>query len=124
MEWPTKSTNFRKHLIGFFEFYAKFDFKTFVVCPFVGVHIKKSCFYSGRENLPKEFRLYMEYLKGLDIPHVDPLIHLFAYEKDMVVQDPFELIHNVAKGVRKTSLDRFTSYCRLSAELLKTKKTL
>jgi len=122
--WPHKSNDFRKYLIGFFEFYARFDFKNNVICPFVGQAIRKECFTYGREQLPIEFHLYMKYSRSLDLARADPLVHLFAYEKDMVIQDPLELIHNVAKGVRKTSLDRFVSYCRLTAELLKSKKVL
>lgn len=63
-------------------------------------------------------------MKTLDIKTADPLVELFAYEKDMVVQDPLELCHNVAKGVRYSSLERFVTYCRLTADVLRQKKKL
>lgn len=125
IEWTNKCDAFAKHLIGFFDFYgSKFNFKTQVVCPFLGIPISKSSFKYKNETLPNSMKHYLEYMKTVDLNKADPLVDLFAFDKDMVVQDPLELCHNVAKGVRYSSLERFVSYCRLTAEQLRQKKKL
>lgn len=93
-----KSNDFRNHLIGFFNYYGNiFDFQKLVVCPYLGISLEKKVFHYGRENLPEELQAYMSYMKKIDLFNADGLTDLFAYEKPMVVQDPFELIHNVTK---------------------------
>lgn len=68
-----------------------------IVCPYLGIPIEKTRFHYGKEKLPEELNLYMSYMNQIDLRNADVLTDLFAYEKPMVVQDPFELIHNVAK---------------------------
>lgn len=94
------------------------------MCPFLGIPLNKICFKYNHEQLPTSMKRYLTYMKTLNLSQADPLVDLFAYEKDMVVQDPLELCHNVAKGVRFSSLERFVSYCRLTADILKHKKKL
>lgn len=123
--WGNQSTNFREHLINFFDFYGRhFDFKNNVICPFLGVPLKKKAFIYGKEELPFEMGKYLLYMQRINIKEADHVKDLFAYEKPMVVQDPFELVHNVAKGVRAPSVERFVGYCKLTADYLKTKKSL
>uniref|UniRef100_A0A336LWP1 CSON006816 protein n=1 Tax=Culicoides sonorensis TaxID=179676 RepID=A0A336LWP1_CULSO len=123
--WPEVSNDFRQHLIGFYDFYGyKFDFSKLVICPFLGIPIAKERFHYGKEKLPEEMDLYMSYMKKIDMRNADVLTDLFAYEKPMVVQDPFEHIHNVSKGVRPASCDRFINYCKLTSDFLKTKRVL
>lgn len=68
-----------------------------VVCPLIGRPLEKTSFHYRKEKLPEELHVYMDYMKQIDLRNADVLTDLFAYEKPMVVQDPFELIHNVAK---------------------------
>lgn len=56
-------TDFRKHILGFFEFYGtKFSFDEFVVCPFIGYALKKNDFNRPlpelKKILPKEMIRY------------------------------------------------------------------
>lgn len=98
--WTEKSNDFRSHLIGFFNYYGnEFDFENLIVSPYLGIPLEKTRFLYGRENLPEELHAYMAYMKKIDLRNADVLTDLFAYEKPMVVQDPFELIHNVAKVI-------------------------
>ena len=48
----------------------------------------------------------------------DEVDDLFANRKPLVVQDPFDLIHNVGKGMVQNKLNRFVSFSRRSYEML------
>ncbi|XP_063699349.1 terminal uridylyltransferase Tailor-like [Culicoides brevitarsis] len=121
----SQQNDFRYHLIDFFYYYGNnFDFQSSIVCPYLGESIKKKAFQYGKETLPGEFHTYQSYMKNINLLKAENLTDLFAFDKAMVIQDPFELIHNVAKGVKSTSCDRFISYCRLTSEFLKSKRVL
>lgn len=94
------------------------------MCPFLGIPLSKQYFKYGQEKLPAPMKRYLDYMKSVKLSSADPLVDLFAYEKDMVVQDPLELCHNVAKGIRYSSLERFVSYCRMTVEVLRNKEKL
>lgn len=45
---------------------------------------------------------------------IDKTEVLFAYDRDMVVQDPMDLAHNVSKGIKTSIVSKFVGYCALS----------
>ncbi|XP_058169656.1 terminal uridylyltransferase Tailor-like [Anopheles ziemanni] len=95
----------------FFTFYSdQFSLETDIVCPFLGrTGIKKSQFQvTAYDELPSEMSALLVYMEE---HQKDPDIKRhFAFNKPFVVQDPFELCHNVAKGV---AVDKASKYLRL-----------
>lgn len=112
--------NFPKYLLGFFNFYGNlFLFDDLVISVYAGRGIFKSLFDIGKESeLGDEFYLYKKYMHNLDLSEADEIDDLFANRKCLVIQDPFEFIHNVGKGVAKTKLNRIISLCRRSFDIL------
>lgn len=94
-------TNYKDHLIGFFDFYRTFDFGNNVICPFLGkaVPIK-----SYSKDLV-EFQKFMDNVKG--------------FNKQVVnVADLFNLNYNVAYGVGKRRIKKFVPFCAHAVNLL------
>lgn len=102
-------TSCLKYLYGFFTFYANFDYKTSVACPFLGKVIKKRTFaYS--DQLPEEMNLYKLSLRNLNTAEA------FRIDSPMCIQDPIDLSQNITKAVKKLKLQCFVKYCAESAE--------
>ncbi|KAJ2937493.1 hypothetical protein O0L34_g17537 [Tuta absoluta] len=76
---------------GFFEYYSNFDFADLVVCPFMGVPVKKECFVDIAK-IPPEFDRY----KANTLTRLTPPLRAATA---MCVQDPFEQCHNVASAI-------------------------
>ncbi|XP_059474832.1 speckle targeted PIP5K1A-regulated poly(A) polymerase-like [Neocloeon triangulifer] len=93
-------------VVGFFKFLPNLDFGVEVVCPLLATTIEKWKFRQ-RETLP-------DVLKELaDLNEHDCL----QTGKPACVQDPFELNHNVVKGVSQRQLREFVSLCTKLAHL-------
>lgn len=89
---PTVNTSSISELLGgFFEYYSIFNFDEMIVCPYLGVPIKREIF-KDTANMPKEFDLYKNNVLN---NYVMPM----RYQTAMVVQDPFEQCHNVASTI-------------------------
>lgn len=114
------ATDFKKYLIGFFKFYGfDFDYNNYVICILTGTRIPKHFFDHGREHqLPAVFKAYADYMSKINIEEADEVEDLFSNYKPLVIQDPFELIHNVSKGVQEPKLYKIISYLRATHELL------
>ncbi|GAB0097471.1 hypothetical protein DMENIID0001_131080 [Sergentomyia squamirostris] len=111
-----ESANPLKILIGFFEFYSKFDYQQFVICPFLGRPIEKTLF-DAPEQLPDEMIHYKTYVQKLP-PSEENLAKLLNTNSRMCVQDPFELCHNVAKCIDAHLFVNFKQFCEQSCKLL------
>lgn len=109
------------HLIGFFDFYgSKFDFKNLIISILAGHPIAKEIFDHGREHeIPAIFDRFKEYMKVVNLEDADEVDDLFANRKPLVVQDPFELCHNVGKGIREKGLKRIVDSMKLTHEILR-----
>jgi DNA polymerase sigma len=112
--------DFRHSLVGFFKFYGhQFDFTNYIICPLTGTRVPKHIFDHGKENLlPPVFKTYANYMGKLDLEEANEIDDLFANFKPLVVQDPFELIHNVGKGVQEQKLLKIIHYMRATLEIL------
>lgn len=97
-----------KHLHGFFNFYADFDYITYVASPFLGKVIKKRTF-ACHHQLPEEMKRYKLSLNN-------PEAEILRIDSPMCLQDPVELSQNITLAVKKLSLRRFIIYCAKSAE--------
>ena len=114
------ATDFMKYLIGFFYFYGwTFNYENHIVSILTGTPIDKSIFNHGKENdLPPVFDRYKAYMESINLDEADEVEDLFANYKPFVIQDPFELCHNVAKGVQTQRLLKIINYMRLSYEII------
>jgi hypothetical protein len=106
----------KRLLHDFFKFYGShFDFEHLVVCPFLGEAVKKSIFDPrDLQQLEGLFERYKQYMDQLNLNKADKIRDLFAYKKPFVVQDPYEHIHNVAKGFTTKQTKTFKDNCRQS----------
>lgn len=96
----------------FFEYFSKFDFNSYVVCPLLGRVVNRSLFETNSgQDLPKEMNDYLVQLEG-DDPEV------FKLKSFMCVQDPFDLSHNLTKAVQQGTVKNFQNMCKLSAKHL------
>ncbi|KAI4458616.1 poly a polymerase cid pap -related [Holotrichia oblita] len=95
-------------LENFFEYYAKFDFEKWVVCPLMGYLMSKSNFNGNGVNLPAEMANYVQKLRASPNPEY------FRNLTPMCVQDPFDLSHNLTKAFPRDMLKKFQAYCSLS----------
>jgi hypothetical protein len=114
------NNDFRKHLIGFFKFYGfDFDYQNYVICCLTGTKVPKHIFDHGREgSLPPVFSTFIKYMKDIVVEEADEVDELFSNYKPLVVQDPFELIHNVGKGVQEAKLLKIINYMQCTHEVL------
>lgn len=97
-------------LYKFFDFYGKFPFKKYVLCPLIGRIVHRYVFKTVSE-LPPEFETYVAYINNN--PRVCPL----QTNTPMCLQDPFELSQNILKRVKGPAFKIFVTLCNQSAQL-------
>uniref|UniRef100_A0A7G3AZW6 Putative s-m checkpoint control protein cid1 n=1 Tax=Lutzomyia longipalpis TaxID=7200 RepID=A0A7G3AZW6_LUTLO len=110
------SNNPKNILVGFFQYYSSFDYKTYVICPLLGYPIERQLFDTP-ELLPDEMIRYKEFVQKLT-PCPENSKELLATDTTICVQDPLELCHNVAKGVHLPLFVKFTKLCKKSGDYL------
>ena len=102
MEFPDlKNATIFELVSGLFKFYDTFDYVSYVVAPFCGLALDKTCFLKPCV-LPSCYGHYIDLKKILDV------------DCGMCVQDPFNLALNFLNGTPLTSGGNFTSQCRNS----------
>lgn len=107
------------YLFGFFAFYGHaFKFETEMVCPYLGTPQSKVHFDPAAKKIPAQMKALREYYATLDLKNAHPVNELLQYAKPMVVQDPFELNHNVAKGLLPINVSKFRRMCAETGPLL------
>ncbi|KZC07422.1 Terminal uridylyltransferase 7 [Dufourea novaeangliae] len=99
-------------LHGFFEFYAKFDYQHYIVCPLIGSLVAKKAF-TELDELPKDMKPYLVHLVVSEKPEY------FRIDSPLCVQDPLDLSHNLTKAVKSITVKYFKQYCQASASLLR-----
>lgn len=96
-------------LMGFFNFYFKFDYSKNVICPYLGKILEKEIFKTP-EALPNYYNMYKEYVK---IEGNHPL----KLETCICIQDPFEHSRNTTSVILNTVLFSFVNFCELGYKL-------
>ncbi|CAD1474621.1 unnamed protein product, partial [Heterotrigona itama] len=91
-------------LLGFFKFYANFDYQHYIICPLMGQCVAKKDF-TDIKMLPEEMKPYINYLETSQEPEY------FRIDSPLCVQDPFDLSHNLTKAVTSITLKYFKQYC-------------
>lgn len=115
-----RNDDFIPHLIGFFDYYAQFDYENNVICPYLGHTISKTVLNSN--FFIPELKLYNDYIETLDLKVQDSRHILFDIEAPICTQDPLELCHNVTRNFKMSSIEKFVDLCKLSFVLLKERK--
>ncbi|XP_023316276.1 uncharacterized protein LOC111694010 [Trichogramma pretiosum] len=108
------NSSFVDHLVGFFEFYAKFDFHKNVICPYLGITLEKENF--AKMELPSSLLSILSVKKKKDVS-------LLQFDSPMCMQDPTELGQNSTKALKKRQLRWFREYCSISAEKIKSQRS-
>lgn len=98
-------------LIGFFKFYADFDYQHNVICPLMGHPVPREDFVTF-SSLPEEMGTYIWQLKMSNTPKY------LRIDSPLCIQDPFELTENMTKAVSSITLRYFKQYCHESALVL------
>ncbi|XP_043518732.1 uncharacterized protein LOC122533255 [Frieseomelitta varia] len=98
-------------LLGFFKFYANFDYRHYIICPLMGKLVAKKDF-TDIKMLPEEMKPYINYLQTSEKPQY------FRIDSPLCVQDPFDLSHNLTKAVTNITLKYFKQYCQDSSSFL------
>lgn len=114
------ATDFLQYVIGFFKFYGyNFDFTNYCICILTGNRVPKHIFDHGREHLlPPVFKPFAIYMSKINLEEADEIEDLFANHKPLVIQDPFDLVHNVGKGIQEAKLNKIIHLMRCTYELL------
>lgn len=95
---------------GFFEYYENFKYLDDIICPSFGKVYKKGDF---ADEIPNDFIQYKKYLEKF--PQALPL----NLSTPVVVQDLFDLSHNVASCCSQMHLFKFTNQCKLASKIFK-----
>ncbi|KAH8259868.1 hypothetical protein KR026_012147 [Drosophila bipectinata] len=95
----------------FFEYFSSVEFEKYVLSPFLGRALDKET----TMGTPGGFPEYEDQLESMENA-VGEAPEPFQLDRCMCVQDPFELQHNVAKGVSPTNLAYFRQCLRLAAQ--------
>ena len=98
-------------LIGFFEYFSRFNYQQDVISPFAGNPVDRKVFQNSKEVHPFMKR-YWETVLGFELKHL-------PVDGSVCIQDPFELNHNVSKGIDILGLINWRKHCSVSAKTLK-----
>lgn len=100
---------FSELLLGFFEFYNNFDFKTNVISPLYGRSFSKNNVY---ENNPREFARYLEILR------LNPNSKQLQLNKCLCIQDPFEISHSIPGAIPEKLYTAFRAKILYAAQII------
>lgn len=96
-----RMTNYKDHLISFFDFYRTFEFNTNVICPYLGHAVPIKSYSSDY----KDFQKFGDSFKNFNKQSVN-------------VADLLNLNFNVGFGVGKKRIKKFVPFCGHAIELL------
>lgn len=89
---------------GFFSFYADFNYRNDVICPYLGRKLCKTDF-TTLNSIPKEMGTYRDRLEA------NHELEYFRIDSPLCIQDPVDLSQNMTKAVKKHRLRAFKKYC-------------
>lgn len=90
----------------FFQFYSDLDFNEFVISPLEGLLIPKLDIKKRRPSF------IQKYLKNFYQKNITLQI-----DTALCVQDPFDIMHNIARGYSKPALNTFRQKCKTAAKI-------
>lgn len=93
-----------KLLEMFFSFYMDYEYGINIICPYLGISIKKQMFKEP-ESLPNPYQTYKKYVAAAGQP--------LKADTAVCIQDPFEHSRNTTPIVSAATLEIFVSFCRL-----------
>lgn len=108
VEWSERrhNTNIIELMTEFFDYYAKFDAKKWMVCPLAGFLVERSHVKERNlKKLPSCMDVYCNQNVNIQL------------DTPICVQDPFEHSHNITRGLRDGPLAEFQLKCRRAAEI-------
>ena len=112
--WRSTNTVSASQLLRqFFRFYAEFAAEVEALCPLMGGPLERAKLtdrLAGQQQLVRP-EVWASFCDLVAADRVDPLVTDTA----LVVQDPIELNHNVARNLRQLGLDRFRQCCQQAA---------
>lgn len=101
-------------LLGFFQYYINFQFKTNIVCPWDGLlHTKEE--FAIVSKLPDYMARYKRIATTDDLK--------LNISKLMCIQDPIELNRNVVASTSQRYVTLFQKYCDLGAQVCTSERT-
>ncbi|XP_047345837.1 speckle targeted PIP5K1A-regulated poly(A) polymerase-like [Vespa velutina] len=107
----TNNSNIPQLLLGFFEYYLNFQFKTYIICPWDGIlHTKEE--FARVDNLPNYMARYKNIATTDDLK--------LDINKLVCIQDPIELNRNVAASTSQQVITLFQKYCELGVQICTT----
>lgn len=112
---PSSNTASIAELLGgFYEYYSLFNFDEMVICPYLGVPIKRELFVDTT-SIPDEFDRYKNNVLN---HYVMPI----RFQTPFVVQDPFEQCHNVASTITSKLAIDIKTYFKFCANAYEKEK--
>lgn len=96
-------------LMGFFKFYATFDFESYVICPLYGQAFRKSDIIA--KKLP-EFHRYHEMLS------LNPNLFPMKFNKYVCIQDPFEITHSIPNQIANVEFQKIMWKFEYAADII------
>ncbi|KAL2716792.1 speckle targeted PIP5K1A-regulated poly(A) polymerase-like [Vespula squamosa] len=104
----TNTSDIPQLLLGFFEYYINFQFKTNVICPWDGkLHTKEE--FIEMDKLPNYMAQYKKIATTDDLK--------LDIGKFVCIQDPIELNRNVAASTSQRIIISFQEYCKAGEEI-------
>lgn len=91
---------------GFFDFYNRFNFEEMVVCPYLGVPIKKMAF-SNFSMLPAAFQRYKNNV-------LNNIVFPIRNDTEICVQDPIDHSHNVSSAASNRTAIEIKAYIKFA----------
>ncbi|XP_018017775.1 uncharacterized protein LOC108674345 [Hyalella azteca] len=91
----------------FFDYYANLPASEWVICPLLGHLVSKKDMESKNRNRLPGLEDYCQANGSLQM------------DTPLCVQDPFDLNHNVTRGLTKIHLERFQTLCQKSSEIFR-----
>ena len=99
---------------GFYEYYSLFNFDEMIICPYLGIPVKREMFLDTA-LVPEEFDRYKSNVLN---HYVMPI----RFQTPFVVQDPFEQCHNVASTVTSKLAIDIRTYFKFCANAYEKEK--
>lgn len=104
-----KNLSVNEILIMIYEYYSSFDYKTYVISPYIGRQLLQKDF-KNVEQLPEELLRYKQFSE--ENKEHQKVLFLGANTSNMYTQDPFQHNFNLTARVTPKVFDTFIKACK------------